>query len=292
MRALPRPPSPLALLLLASLLSGCGGSGGGGGGGAEPLGRRFLHVTTPESTVGAAYTEVTHPDLDGDPTNLVWVTPVLDPEGFPTVPNPHPICASYSHASGKWLIVNSDTGFMRDGTAFFVTIHGKFEAFLHSATDANRTLNWTRIDDVLAGDASARLFVTQHLNAEGGTALNASEIGVYRFSGTWRIFNQDEATMPLGADFMVAVPTVRTFVHHAEAGNIVGDFTFVSHPDLPREPGVHLQVTANWNPDDAGVYNDHPIAVRFRPEEGHWTIVNTDGVAMPVGASFNVWAVP
>lgn len=286
----------LSAVLAFLWFSACGGSGGGGDGGGgppPPTPRRFLHVATAANLDGSS-TDIDHASVNGDPAARIVVTHVLDPDGDGAgiVENVHPIGIGYGAASGVWSIFNQDGVAMPVGSAFFVTAAGPdVVSLVHTATAANITNNYTRIDDASAGDAAATLFVTQHANAVGPVVPNPSEIGVYRLSGTWRIFNQDAAAaMPPGADFVVLRPTLNSFVHHATIGNSVLDFTYLGHPLLDDRPSALVHVAQNWNPDDAGVYNDHTIAVHYRDAEGLWTIVNVDGSAIPVGASFNVWA--
>jgi hypothetical protein len=58
---------------------------------------------------------------------------------------------------------------------------------------------------------------------------------------------------------------------------------------LGGEPSTVLSVTQNWNPGGGpGVYNDHPVGVRYGEKVRKWSVYNEDGARMPVGASFNV----
>ena len=62
-------------------------------------------------------------------------------------------------------------------------------------------------------------------------------------------------------------------------------------PNLNGKPGAKLIVTQNL----VTATNDHPIGVLFDAKtgpKGMWRIVNEDGVAMPVGAGFNVLVGP
>ena len=82
--------------------------------------------------------------------------------------------------------------------------------FVHTATAANITSNWTNIDHPLTNDnPNAIVLVTQNWNPGGvGDTYNNQPIGVWYNSihGKWAIFNQDNtSSMPVGADFNVIV---------------------------------------------------------------------------------------
>jgi hypothetical protein len=103
---------------------------------------------------------------------------------------------------------------MPTGAAFNVLVATADEdTFVHAATVANITGNWTTIDHPLTNEnPNAIVFVTQNWNP-GGTSgkYNDHPIGVWYDNGEkkWAIFNQDLAAMPDGADFNVMVIVYR-----------------------------------------------------------------------------------
>jgi hypothetical protein len=175
--------------------------------------------------------------------------------------------------------------------------------FVHVATTANITgsgvLHATVIDNPLTnGKPNAIILVTPNWNpgSVGGTNDN-HPIGVWYSGGTWRIFNQDSAAMPVGAAFNVIIPTPGTnvFVHTVTPLNIGGETTAIDNALTNGNPNALLLVTPNYNPGGIScppscVYDSHPIGVYYSAVAGNkWVIFNQDGAAMPLNASFNVF---
>ncbi len=59
---------------------------------------------------------------------------------------------------------------------------------------------------------------------------------------------------------------------------------------LNGKPGAVIQVTAVLNPGGkgAGVFDPHPVGVRYYPAQRKWAVLNEDGKKMPLGAAFNI----
>jgi len=165
--------------------------------------------------------------------------------------------------------------------------------FVHVATSANIAKDSTVIDHPLTnGNPNAIIIVTPNWNPGGvGGTYDNHPIGVYyNIESQWAIFNQDLAPMPVGAAFNVIILTTGTkvFVHTASAGNSAGDHTEIDNPLTNGKPNALVFVTPNWNPGGVGgTYDNHSIGVYYNA--GKWAIFNQDGVAIPVGAAFNVF---
>jgi hypothetical protein len=149
----------------------------------------------------------------------------------------------------------------------------------------------------LDGQPAARAHLSKVFNPFGVPSVNnPNPFGFWYFSGTWRPFNQNLATMPTGAAFNVFVPGPpgvegASYAHVATAGNISGHVTTLDHPYLNTRSDAIVIVTPNWN---NGVYVNHNIAAGYAcfgaPGPDCWAILNQDFGAMPVNASFNVYA--
>src|SRR5262249_53696491 len=127
---------------------------------------------------------------------------------YPNNYDAHPVGVWYDADLGKWAIFNEDFGDMPLGTSFNVYLttawtnasHGG--AFQITATTGNTAGDETVITNGLTDNQpSARLLVTQDWI---GT-YNPHEIGVWYDGSQWLIFNEDRATMPVGATFHVSV---------------------------------------------------------------------------------------
>ncbi len=126
--------------------------------------------------------------------------------------------------------------------------------------------------------------------------VNPHPIGAWFASGQWRAFNQDSAQMPTGAAFNVMAPGPEgvggaRYAHVAVAANTSGHATSLDHPYLNTTKDAILIVTPNW---DNNVYVNHNIAAGNSclgpPGPDCWVILTQDFAAMPMNASFNVYA--
>jgi hypothetical protein len=71
--------------------------------------------------------------------------------------------------------------------------------------------------------------------------------------------------------------------------NTVENATYLNNPLISGKADALVSVTQSWNPGGgAGVYNDHPVGVRYDEDVQKWAIYNRDGAPMPEGAAFNV----
>jgi len=117
----------------------------------------------------------------------------------------------------KWAVFNQDLAAMPAGAAFNVLVATTDSAaFVHTATAANISGNWTPIDHPLTNDnPNAIVLVTQNWNPGGvGSTYNNHPIGVWYSGGAkkWAIFNQDLASMPDGAAFNVIVIVYKVYL--------------------------------------------------------------------------------
>lgn len=79
-------------------------------------------------------------------------------------------------------------------------------AFRHVATAGNVTSNWTALDHPFLNNQPTALIYVTPVYGASFVYVN-SPIGVFYAGGTWRIFRQDGAAMPVNAEFNVLVVT-------------------------------------------------------------------------------------
>lgn len=167
--------------------------------------------------------------------------------------------------------------------------------FTQRASADNIADNSTYIDNAATnGDPDAVLLVTQ-VRGPSNASGYGHEIGVWydaRLGGRWAVFNQDLAPMSAGATFEIVLPQEpNSFVHQANAENTTGNRTFMDDSLINGDPEALPSVTQVWNPGGgSGIYNDHPIAVRYDIERDRWVVSNRDRAPIPDGAAFNVAA--
>lgn len=170
--------------------------------------------------------------------------------------------------------------------------------FVHIATTANITENYTNIDNVLInGNPTARLLVTMNLSPDGVPAVvDAHAVGVWYSPGfqKWAIYNEDVADMPVGAAFNIRVLDATasgSLLQVAASSNIVNNWTIITNSLTDGNTGAVVFATHNWNPSggNTGTYDNHTTGVWYNGSK--WAIYNerTTGAdnAMPVGAAFN-----
>jgi hypothetical protein len=83
------------------------------------------------------------------------------------------------------------------------------------------------------------------------------------------------------------------YTHTSTSANTYGDYTLLDNSFTDNNPNAIIEVTANWDPN--GIYtgfDNRQVGVWYDSWAGKWGIFNEDGSSMPVGASFNVDAVP
>jgi hypothetical protein len=87
-----------------------------------------------------------------------------------------------------------------------------------------------------------------------------------------------------------ASPPATWFGVGSNVTNVSGNRLYLDHPYLNGNPSANLFVSHLRNPggSTSGTLWNHPTAVSYDSQLGRWTIVNTDGAAMPTGLGFGV----
>lgn len=260
----------------------------------------FVHRAESENVVDNS-TYIDDPQTNGDPDATLFVTQVRPP-GNDAVENARLIGVWYDADRKKWAIFNQDRAPMPEGAAFNVTVAQESakpdgKVFVHRAGSGNVVDNSTYIDaPLINGDPDAVLSVTPNWNpgGEGGT-YNDHPVGVWYDANRekWAIFNQDRVSMPEGAAFNVAIAQkpaeTDSAVLRATPENIVEDGAYIDRSFANGKPEAVLLATPNWNPSgEGGIYNDHPVGIRYDADSEQWMVYNEDGAPMPEGAAFNV----
>ena len=123
--------------------------------------------------------------------------------------DPHQIGIWYDAGAGRWTIYNEDLAPIPVGATFNVLVvpqRGLFpNAFTRVATSANTSGDSTCINNVLANQSptTTYLFVT---HVYSGSFTDVPGIWYDTSLGEWCIFDGSCKTMPLGAEFSVALP--------------------------------------------------------------------------------------
>ena len=172
-------------------------------------------------------------------------------------------------------------------------------SFLHRATDVNSRGDYTYLTNPSTDGEPDAVVLVEMAPDEGSAGADAYDhnVGVWYepVAGRWAVFNQDLAPVPAGTAFRATVPLESaSFVHRFDApGDAPGDApaneTYLDDPSVNGRPEADISVTQNWNPGGGeGVYNDHPVGVRYDAGRGRWQIFNQDLAPIRDGAAFNV----
>ncbi len=263
--------------------------------GAVAASRAFVQRATAANT-SLNSTYIDNPLTNGNPNALLFATPNWNPGGGSGVYDNHHVGVSYDPAAGKWAIFNQDLAPMPAGAAFNVEVAAVSPlAFVQVADFANTYTYATFFNTYLTnGNPDALVFATSNKNPGGGIGpYDDHAIGVYYHDSftKWSVFNQDLAPLPIGTAFNVeVVPTgPSAFVQRATPANTSANVTFIDNPLTNGHPNALLFATPSWNPGGgAGIYDNHPIGVRYDPGVGRWAVFNQDSAPMPDGAAFNV----
>lgn len=246
-------------------------------------------------------TYIDDPLTNANPDAALFVTHARIPGGD-TVENAHSIGVWYDTGRKKWAIFNQDRAEMPEGAAFNAAVVQEPAetdglVFVQRAGSGNTAGNSTYIDHPLTnGDPDAVLSIIPNWNPGGeGGIYNDHPVGVWYDADRerWAVFNQDRAEMPKGAAFNVSVTRksakTETLVLRATPDTVVDGSVYVDRPFANGKPDAVLSLTQNWNPSgEGGVYNDHPVGIRYDAGREKWAIYNEDGAPIPEGAAFNV----
>ena len=168
----------------------------------------FVHRATAANSRGD-YTYLDHPSINGDPDAVVLAVPAPDRGNAGGGAYGHNIGVWYEPERGRWAIFNQGLAAVPVGAAFEVVVPPADEVFVHRATLLNIVGNATYLDSPLtSSEPDAEVSVTQNWNPGGGNGVyNDHPVGVLYDEDVekWFVYNEDEARMPNGAAFNVAV---------------------------------------------------------------------------------------
>lgn len=170
----------------------------------------FIH-RHPSSVPASDESVLSHPTLDANPDAIVQITAVWNPPGSVGVYNDRVAGVGYDASRKRWLIMNdaqknltmpTDAAF----TVFVAPDNGR--GFVHTTTSDNTFDNFTYLNlAALDANPAAVLMVTPRWSYPHtpGSNNNLRRIGVWYDTETkrWAIYNEDHATMPVGATFNV-----------------------------------------------------------------------------------------
>jgi hypothetical protein len=124
-------------------------------------GAAFVHRATAENTAEDE-TYLNDPFTNAIPDVPPSVTQNWNPGGEGGTYNDHPVGVRYGAEARQWVVFNEDGEAMPEGATFNMTVLPLGEpAFVHRATPANVTENWTYVDDPrVNGDPDAIIFAT------------------------------------------------------------------------------------------------------------------------------------
>ena len=174
----------------------------GAGGGA------FVHRATGANSRGD-YTYLDYPSINGNPAAVILAAPSPGRGEQAGTAYGHNIGVWYEPEEEQWAIFNQDLTAVPAGSAFEVAVPPADEGFVHRAVQENTVGNATYLDNPLTnGEPDAEVSVTQNWNPGGGDGVyNDHPVGALYDKDVekWFVYNEDDARVPEGAAFNVAV---------------------------------------------------------------------------------------
>ena len=183
-------------------------------------------------------------------------------------------------------------------TFLLTTIVGFSQAgdicFLHEATAANTTGNWSDIDHPATNNnPNAIILVTHNMNSDGSLDRNDKVTSVFYNTTTnkWAVFNEDVSSLLVGSSYNIYVVGTE-----GKAINVVkpsgSTFWFnVDNAVLNNNANAHPIITNNWEPNH--VFNNNIYGWDYQDGVGKWAIYNEiQANDIPTDAAFNVLMEP
>lgn len=178
-----------------------------------------------------------------------------------------------------------------------ISINGYANAqkqFIITSSKANNYCNGncTTLDvPDLNNNPTAIMWVTPIL--VDGRNINTHPIGAYYFESRWRIFNIDQATMPVGAKFKVEyiVSADQDHFKYIVTDNLLqkDGSALIDNPALNNNPNALFNYFLNWNPaEQKGTNNRNEIKIDYNPDAGKWYISNVNKKALYRGDAYNI----
>jgi hypothetical protein len=231
----------------------------------------FTHVATAGNTpAGSHWTEVHHPEIDGDVKTTLLVTPNWTPQGGAEVRNYHPVGVWYFADTGTWIIYNVDGAPMPHGTAFNVRVSDGY--IIRSPYPSATVLAF---EAVQAG-GGAHLFVTANGNAPGGPPMSSWSPVAVRPSmqpySAWDLIDDDGVPFNPGTAFNIADVECGA-VHKVTLDNLVPPADTALPDTLATNKSAVILATTRL-PGGANPVPQDPqhLAVRYDQGLGRWMV--------------------
>jgi hypothetical protein len=266
-------------------------------------GTAVVAATTTASRVGRG-TVFSDPVTNAHPDALVLDTPDWNPGGKGGTTSLSQTAVEYDSTLNEWAVVDETPVAPPLKSAYNVLAFPAAQVpvthFAWTATSAYVGGDTALIDDRATNSQPADLLFVTPSPYRGETCpclavAPLPPIGVWydQSISEWAVFTEDRAGMPADETFdVLAEPATgaAVFVLRATHANTVGDHVFINSRLTNDKPNAELEVTQDWNPGGGttGVYNPHPIGVRYYKAQRKWAVINEDIKPMPAGGAFNV----
>ncbi|MCR9247225.1 MAG: hypothetical protein NXI31_19505 [bacterium] len=201
-----------------------------------------------------------------------------------TIPLPDFPCRLSIYAQAA-IIDGTSPGGLSWSNGAELALDGTTETFVHRATTANITSNWTTLDHPDLNDEPGAVFLVQPRATLSSTG---SDIGVWYnlLSDRWTIFHQDQSPMAIDENFLVVLPNSGAvqFQHH-HAGGSSPHISRLDHPSLNGNPNAVVHATKLY-PNNSNAYLAAPIGVYY--DGLRWNVFTQDFTPMPANIGFQI----
>jgi hypothetical protein len=261
-------------------------------------------TATAADTVGRAVL-FSNSQANGRPGSVSFATPDWNPGGKGGTTSKAQAVVGYDTPEQRWLVYGEDQSTAPPlGTSYNLLIYPSEQqpatSFEYTAGGSDTSGDAAFVNSRITNDEPGELLFVTPNPYRGATCpclavapLPVIGVQYNRGLAQWAVVTENQSAMPADESFNVlAEPAAGSavFVFKTAKSNTKGDRALINSGLLNDRPGAIIEVTAVINPGGkgAGVFNPHPVGVRYYPSRHQWAVFNEDGAPMPLGASFNL----
>jgi hypothetical protein len=260
----------------------------------------FVYTASSTNTSGDS-SFIVNGATNSQPGDLLFVSPNWDANDLcDCINETAPIGVWYDASNSEWAAFTENASTMPANEAYNVLVVPANKvgntAFVQTATSENTAGDFTLINNSgTNNNPSAKIQVTQDWNPGGsGSTYNPHDIGVWYDTSAkeWGIFNEDLASMTVGAAFNVLIGTVpsngaKSQLVTASSSNTSGDSLFFTNAQTTGNPNNVTFATQVWNPGGkGGTYNDVQAGVWY--DGAQEAVFDEDGSTLPLKSAYNL----
>lgn len=248
--------------------------------------KMIMHTATAENTF-SDFSEIDHPDLNGNPNAGIIVTHNWNGMGTSGVYNDHVTGVWYDSVSAKWCVFNQDSSPMVIGSKYNVLIGDPENFFIHTANSSNIEDGYSTFLPSLYGE-DYLFFNTVFVG--NSDVLNNKNYSWDFLSETRYLYTPSFENIPMNAKFLIydPIPSDIMFTHISSVINNQGNRTIIDHPSLNNNPNATFIINHFYGIGGPETNNNINKTLGVYYAAGNWRIYTEDQTEMPSGLAFDI----